>query len=200
VGEQPGRHETAEGFARAEDAFERLWTPHRMVYIAGEQKPRHDGPGPECPFCRAPARPDEEGLLVHRGVLAYAVLNLFPYNPGHLLICPYAHHADYTDLTAEERDEIGSITATAMRVIRVVSAPDGFNLGINQGAVGGAGIAGHLHQHVVPRWSGDSNFLPIVAGTKAVPELLGRTREKLAAAWRAEAERAAPERAEGGAW
>lgn len=175
--------EAAHSFARSHDAFERLWTPHRMVYIAGEQKPAHDGPGPDCPFCRVPARSDEEGLVVHRGTTVYAVLNLFPYNPGHLLICPYVHRADYTELTDAERDEVGTVTATAMRVIRAVSSPDGFNLGINQGAVGGAGIAGHLHQHVVPRWSGDSNFLPIVAGTKAVPELLGQTRAKIAQAW-----------------
>ncbi len=181
------RTESPEEFARAADPFERLWTPHRMVYIAGEEKPKHDRPGPECPFCRAPARSDEDGLVVHRGRLAYVVLNLFPYNPGHLLICPYEHKPDYTDLTPAERAEVGALTATAMAVIRQVSAPDGFNLGINQGAVAGAGIAGHLHQHVVPRWSGDSNFLPIVAGTKAVPELLGRTRDTLAAAWPTEA-------------
>ncbi len=184
-------HEAAETFARSEDGFERLWTPHRMVYIAGEDKPVHDRPGPECPFCRAPGRGDVEGLIVHRGALAYAVLNLYPYNPGHLLVCPYEHVADYADLTPEQRVEIAEMTATAMRVIRAVSAPDGFNLGINQGAIAGAGIAGHLHQHVVPRWSGDSNFLPIVAGTKAVPELLGRTREKLAAGWAREQRRLA---------
>lgn len=184
---EPGTTEPVDAFARADDSFERLWTPHRMVYIAGEAKPAHSRPGPECPFCRAPERSDEEGLVVHRGTLAYAVLNLFPYNPGHLLVCPYEHRADYTELTVEERAEIADITATAMRVIRAVSGPDGFNLGINQGAIAGAGIAGHLHQHVVPRWSGDSNFLPIVAGTKAVPELLGRTREKIARAWPATA-------------
>jgi ATP adenylyltransferase len=180
---ESGATEPADGFARSDDSFERLWTPHRMVYIEGEEKPRHDGPGIECPFCRAPQRSDEDALVVHRGRVAYVVLNLFPYNPGHLLICPYAHIADYTDLTVEERSEVAALTATAMTVVRAVSRPDGFNLGINQGAVAGAGIAGHLHQHIVPRWSGDSNFLPIIAGTKAVPELLGRTRERLAAAW-----------------
>jgi len=184
-------HEAADTFARAADPFERLWTPHRMVYIAGEDKPAHDRPGPECPFCRAPSRDDVEGLIVHRGTLAYAVLNLYPYNPGHLLVCPYEHVADYTDLSRAQREEIAEMTATAMRVIRAVSAPDGFNIGINQGAIAGAGIAGHLHQHVVPRWSGDSNFLPIVAGTKAVPELLGRTREKIAVGWERERRRAA---------
>lgn len=171
-------------FAGVADPFDRLWTPHRMVYIKGTDKPSHDRPGRECPFCRAPAGTDEDGLVVHRGDLVYAVLNLYPYNPGHLLICPYEHLADYTELSEAQRAEVGAVTATAMRVVRAVSGPDGFNLGLNQGVVGGAGIAGHLHQHVVPRWAGDANFLPIVAGTKALPELLGQTRAKLAEAWR----------------
>lgn len=189
--------EAAEAFAAVPDAFERLWTPHRMVYIAGESRPRHDGAGQECPFCRAPRGPDEDGLVVHRGELAYAVLNLYPYNPGHLLVCPYEHVPDYTDLSRAQRDEVGSITADAMRVLRDVSGPHGFNLGMNQGGVAGAGIVGHLHQHVVPRWNGDSNFLPIIAGTKAVPELLGATRAKIAEGWRRfEAERTASAGAE----
>lgn len=177
--------EAPSSYAHAPDAFERLWTPHRMVYITGENKPADDGAGPTCPFCRAAARDDVSALVVYRGTLVYAVLNLYPYNPGHLLVCPYEHVADYPDLTAAQRAELGEVTATAMRVIRAVSGPDGFNLGMNQGAVAGAGIAGHLHQHVVPRWSGDSNFLPILAGTKAVPELLAQTRARLAAGWSA---------------
>lgn len=179
----PERAESPHDFAHAVDAFERLWTPHRMVYIKGDSRPQHDGPGQECPFCRAPEGADEEGLVVHRGRLVYAVLNLFPYNPGHLLVCPYEHLADYTELSPEQRAELGQVTADAMTVMRAVSAPHGFNLGMNQGSVGGAGIAGHLHQHVVPRWHGDSNFLPIIAGTKALPELLAATRAKLAAGW-----------------
>ncbi len=164
------------------DAFERLWTPHRMVYIGGENKPA-DSTAKQCPFCRAPGRGDDEGLIVHRGAVAYAVLNLYPYSPGHLLICPYRHVSDYTDATPQEVAEIAALTRRAMTVIRSVSRPAGFNLGINQGEVAGAGIAAHLHQHVVPRWSGDANFLPIVAQTKAVPQLLGQTRELLADAW-----------------
>lgn len=175
--------ESPQDFAHAVDAFERLWTPHRMVYIEGEKRPRHDGPGEECPFCRAPRTQDQDGLVVYRGTLVYAVLNLFPYNPGHLLICPYEHLADYTELSPAQRLELGEVTATAMRVVRSVSGPHGFNLGMNQGSVGGAGIAGHLHQHVVPRWNGDSNFLPIIARTKALPELLATTRAKLAQGW-----------------
>lgn len=111
------------------------------------------------------------------------VLNLYPYNPGHVLVCPYRHVAWYTDLTQPERAEMAELTAEAMQVITEVSRPDGYNTGMNQGAVAGAGIAAHLHQHVVPRWGGDVNFLPILAGTKALPQVLGQTRELLAAAW-----------------
>ena len=110
-------------------------------------------------------------------------MNLFPYNSGHLLVCPYRHVSDYTELTDEERVELGNLTAMAMRVTREVASPAGFNLGMNQGEVAGAGIAAHLHQHVVPRWLGDANFLPIIAQTKAVPELLEDARARLATAW-----------------
>jgi ATP adenylyltransferase len=120
---------------------------------------------------------------VARGRVAYVVMNLYPYNSGHVLVCPYRHVADYTDLTFDEVAEVAELTRTAMRVTREVSAPHGFNLGMNQGDVAGAGIAAHLHQHVVPRWGGDSNFLPIVGRSRALPELLGDTRSRLAAAW-----------------
>ncbi|MDR1833862.1 MAG: HIT domain-containing protein [Propionibacteriaceae bacterium] len=169
-------------FAGAPDGFERLWTPYRMVYIEGGGKPA-DGSAGECPFCKAPGGSDEEGLIVHRGVYCYAVLNLFPYAPGHLLVCPYRHVSDYTDLTWEETDEFSKLTAEAMRVVRAVSKPAGFNIGMNQGQVAGAGIAAHLHQHVVPRWLGDANFFPIIAQTKALPQLLGETRGRIAEAW-----------------
>ena len=164
------------------DAFERLWTPHRMVYISGENKPPSSN-ADVCPFCNIPNSDDEEGLIVHRGELAYAVLNLYPYSPGHLLICPYRHVADYTDLTDEEVAEVASLTQRAMTVLRAASAPHGFNLGINQGAVAGAGIAAHLHQHVVPRWGGDANFMPVIGRTKVLPQLLADTRDMLAKAW-----------------
>ena len=140
--------EEAAGLAGVPDAFQRLWTPHRMVYIG-----------------------------------AFVVLNLYPYSPGHLLICPYRHVADWTGASAAERAEIGELSAVAMEVLRTVSSPSGFNLGMNQGAVAGAGIAAHLHQHVVPRWLGDANFLPVIGQTKALPQLLGQTRELLIAAW-----------------
>ena len=169
------------------DGFERLWTPHRMAYIGGQDKPAGEGAGAGCPFCRVPGLRDEEGLVVARGVAAYVVLNLYPYNPGHLMVVPLRHVAGYPDLTVEETAEVATLTQTAMRVLAEVSAPHGFNLGMNQGTVAGAGIAAHLHQHVVPRWGGDANFLPIVARTKALPELLGDTRARLAAAWPAPA-------------
>jgi ATP adenylyltransferase len=165
------------------DGFERLWTPHRMVYLDGENKPGDVDDPTQCPFCRAPFRSDEDGLIVRRGTAAYAVLNLYPYNPGHLMICPYRHVALYDELTDAEAGEITALTQQAMRALRAVAAPMGFNIGMNQGPVAGAGISAHLHQHVVPRWGGDANFLPIVARTKALPQLLGDTRERLAAAW-----------------
>jgi ATP adenylyltransferase len=162
------------------DEFQRLWTPHRMVYIQGGQQQPH---GDDCPFCVAPTLPDEESLIVHRGRRAFALLNLFPYNSGHLLVCPYRHISMYDEADVEEVAEIGEITQTAMRVIREVSRNDGFNLGMNQGAIAGAGIASHLHQHVVPRWASDANFLPIIAKTKALPQLLGEVRATIADAW-----------------
>jgi len=165
------------------DELDRLWTPHRMAYIRGENKPA-DGSAGECPFCRVPSLPDEEGLVVHRGERAYVVLNLYPYAPGHLMVCPFRHVADYTDTTDEEVVEIADLTRQAMRVIRSVSAAEGFNIGMNQGHIAGAGIAAHLHQHVVPRWPGDQNFMPIIGRTKTLPELLSDTRALLADAWR----------------
>ncbi|MBC7639854.1 MAG: HIT domain-containing protein [Rhodoferax sp.] len=153
-----------------------------MAYLGGESKPADDSEG-QCPFCQAPGREDAQGLIVHRGSSAYVVLNLYPYNPGHLMVCPYRHVSSYVDLTVEETAEVASLTQSAVRVITAVAHPHGFNLGMNQGAVAGAGIAAHLHQHVVPRWGGDSNFLPIIARTKAVPILLADTRDQLAAAW-----------------
>jgi ATP adenylyltransferase len=110
-------------------------------------------------------------------------MNLYPYNAGHLLICANRHVADLTDLTKAERDEISDLTAHAMFTLRKVSAPAGFNLGMNQGAISGAGVAQHIHQHVVPRWSGDANFMPLIGQTKVMPVLLSQTRDELAAAW-----------------
>ncbi len=161
------------------DEFQRLWTPHRMAYIQAGPEPHRE----ECPFCAAPDKSDTEGLIVARGKTAYVLLNLFPYNSGHLLVCPYRHIGLYDEATAEEVAEIGALTQTAMRVLRQVSRCDGFNIGMNQGSVAGAGVDAHLHQHVVPRWATDANFFPIIAKTKALPQLLGDVRNAVAAAW-----------------
>ncbi len=174
--------EPAGGLAGEPDGFQRLWTPHRMVYLDGQDKPTGEA-ADVCPFCRVQPLPDAEGLVVARGERAFVLLNLYPYNSGHLMVVPYRHVAGYVDLDDAETVELARLTQTALRVLSEVYGAQGFNLGMNQGAVAGAGIAAHLHQHVVPRWGGDSNFLPIVARTKALPELLADTRERLAAAW-----------------
>ncbi|WP_240640717.1 HIT domain-containing protein [Microbacterium sp. 10M-3C3] len=161
------------------DEFQRLWTPHRMAYIQAGPEPLREA----CPFDEAPLKSDEDGLIVARGRTAYVLLNLFPYNSGHLLVCPYRHVATYDQATAEEVAEIGALTQTAMRVLRQVSRCDGFNIGMNQGAVAGAGVDAHLHQHIVPRWATDANFFPIIAKTKALPQLLGDVRRAVADAW-----------------
>ena len=175
-------HEHQDGVG-APDELDRLWTPYRMAYIRGDDRPAGTGEE-ECPFCRVPGLPDEEGLVVHRGEAAYVVLNLYPYTSGHLMVCPYRHVADYTETTDDEVVEIAALTKRAMTVVRSVSMAAGFNLGINQGQAGGAGIRAHLHQHVVPRWIGDSNFMPIIGRTKTMPQLLRDTRQLLAEAWR----------------
>ena len=169
-------HEPQRGVGEP-DTFQWLWTPHRLAYIkrdAGEQA---------CPFCDVPGMSDDEGLVVTRGETAYAVLNLYPYNPGHLMLVPYRHVPDYTDLTTAETAELASLTQTALRALRAVSGAQGFNVGLNLGGVAGAGIAEHLHQHVVPRWGGDTNFMPVVGHTRVLPELLADARSRLAAAW-----------------
>ena len=164
------------------DALQRLWTPHRMAYIRGENKPVADDRA-LCPFCTLVELDDPDALIVARGDLCYVVLNLYPYNPGHLMVVPFRHVADYTDLTPEETVELAEQTRRAMRVARKVAAPHGFNIGMNQGVIAGAGIAAHLHQHLVPRWGGDANFMPVIGHTKVLPQLLGETRALLADAW-----------------
>ena len=161
------------------DAFDRLYTPHRMAYIQGENKPA----GNDCPFCRVPGLPDDEALIVARGTTTFAVLNLYPYNAGHLMLVPYRHVAGYEELTPEEAGEIAGMTQHALRALRRAAGPQGFNVGMNLGVVGGAGIAAHLHQHVVPRWGGDTNFMPVVGQTRVLPQLLHDTRSLLATAW-----------------
>lgn len=162
-------------------SFQHLWTPHRLVYIQNGLQPADE----DCPFCLATAKPDEESLIVFRGTNAYALLNLFPYNSGHMLVCPYRHIPTYEDATAEEVAEIALITQQAIQIMRQISGAHGFNIGMNLGEVAGAGIAGHLHQHIVPRWRNDANFFPIIAQTKALPKLLGDVRKEIAEAWAA---------------
>ena len=166
----------------APDGFMRLWMPHRLAYIKGENKPA-DGGLTNCPFCEIPKMSDADGLIVARGDLVYAVLNLYPYNSGHLMVVPYRHIADYTDLTDPETAELAEFTKRAMTALRTASQAQGFNIGMNMGGAAGAGIAAHLHQHVVPRWGGDANFMPIVGHTKVLPQLLADTRVLLADAW-----------------
>jgi len=159
------------------DGLERIWTPHRMAYIRttdGEQV---------CPFCSIPSGPSADGLVVARGEQTYGVLNLHPYNPGHLMVLPYRHVAGLEELTAEESQELMALTQAAIRTIRGVSSPHAFNVGINLGRAAGGSLADHLHQHVVPRWTGDANFITVTGGTKTLPQLLADTRDLLAAAW-----------------
>lgn len=166
----------------AGDLLQRLWAPHRMAYVDGSDptSPEQDD---QCPFCRIPTRDDRDGLLVARGSEAYAVLNLHPYNPGHLMVVPYRHVAEYEDLTADEAADVALLTQQALRTVRAVSQPHGFNVGLNLGGVAGGSLADHLHQHVVPRWGGDANFITVVGETKLLPQLLADTRDLLAAAW-----------------
>ena len=159
------------------DAFARLYTPHRMAYIRGE------GKSDDCPFCEIPSHSDEDGLIVARRELAYVVLNLYPYNSGHLMAVPFRHVASYDELTVEEAAELAALTQHALRALRHATGAQGFNVGMNLGVVGGAGIAAHLHQHVVPRWGGDTNFMPVVGHTRVLPQLLPDTRTLLARAW-----------------
>ena len=165
------------------DHLQRLWTPHRMTYIA--EAPMKGGSAASTqPFTDIPTLSDEDGLVVARGESVYIVLNLYPYNPGHLLVVPYRHIADYPDLTIQETTELATFTQLAMLASRRAAAPHGFNIGINQGSVAGAGIAAHLHQHVVPRWGGDANFMPVVGRTKVLPQLLAETHTLLVNAWK----------------
>jgi len=202
VGAKPRIETTPYG---PDDAMGRLWVPHRMMYIQGADKP----PTPkstDCPFCdpvicqgfgvgdAGRLSSDEvasvettnalkDKLVVARGEHCFVILNLFPYNSGHMLVLPYRHTAELIDLTEPEALEFHQLTNQAIIAARQAMNPQGFNLGINQGAVAGAGIAAHLHQHVVPRWTGDANFLPIIGQTKAMPQFLADTRNQLAANW-----------------
>ena len=160
--------------------LQRLWTPHRMTYLVEAVK----ASGAEsAPFTDIPEMADEDGLVVARGEHVYAVLNLYPYNPGHLMVVPYRQVAELEDLTENESRELMAFTQKAIRVIKKVSRPHGFNVGLNLGTAAGGSLAEHLHQHVVPRWGGDANFITIIGDSKVLPQLLRDTRQLLASAW-----------------
>ena len=154
---------------------ERLWTPWRMAYI--RQGTKDDD---ACVLCELAAQGDDAANhILGRGEHAFAMLNAFPYNPGHLMAAPYRHVGDYEELTAAELAEMMAFAGRAIRAMREDSGAHGFNLGMNLGQVAGAGIADHLHLHLVPRWGGDTNFMPVVGRTKVLPELLGETYRRL---------------------
>lgn len=182
-GEQPDDDEPElvhrEGVGKT-DRLQRLWTPHRMAYIKSASE---DGADEGCPFCRIPTLDDADGLVLARGHSMYAVLNLHPYNPGHLMVLPYRHIADLEDLDKAESEELTQLTRQAIQAIKRASSPHGFNVGLNLGGVAGGSLSDHLHQHVVPRWSGDANFITITGQTKVLPQLLSETWEILQEVW-----------------
>jgi ATP adenylyltransferase len=165
------------------DQLQRLWTPHRMTYIVGEIKGGAGSAGSSEPFTDIPNMSDEDGLVVARGQLVYAVLNLYPYNPGHLMVVPYRRVAELEDLTEAESAELMAFTQKAIRVMKGISRPHGFNVGLNLGTSAGGSLAEHLHMHIVPRWGGDANFITIIGGSKVIPQLLRDTRALLAGEW-----------------
>ncbi|MGH3052722.1 MAG: HIT family protein [Gaiellaceae bacterium] len=157
---------------------ERLWAPWRLEYIQGADE--QEG----CIFCRARDGADVESLVVRRGERAFVVLNRYPYTSGHLMVAPNRHEGEFGELDAREAAEIHRLAATGMGVLAEAMRPQGFNLGWNLGRIAGAGIVDHVHLHVVPRWAGDTNFMPVLADVKVLPEALEDTRRKLAGAWR----------------
>ncbi len=180
--EQEDDHRIVDHGVGEPDHLQRLWTPHRMTYIA-ESQLRRNSSEPSRPLTDIPMLSDEDGLMVARGELVYVVLNLYPYNPGHLMVVPYRRVSELEDLTEAESVELMTFTQKAIRVIKSVSNPMGFNVGLNLGKVSGGSLAEHLHMHVVPRWIGDANFITIIGGAKIVPQLLSETRELLATEW-----------------
>lgn len=151
-----------------------LWAPWRIDYIRGEKEGA-------CFLCRIFAeKNDRENLLLHRGKTCAVLMNRFPYNSGHLMVAPFRHIAGLDELTSEEILEMAALTARAVIVLREVMNPQGFNIGYNLGEAAGAGLKDHLHQHIVPRWSGDTNFMPVLGGPRVIPEALEATYDLLA--------------------
>ncbi|MEW5701933.1 MAG: HIT domain-containing protein [Candidatus Zixiibacteriota bacterium] len=158
--------------------FEQLYAPWRESFVLGHKK------DDECIFCAPETRRDVRGLILHRGRRAYVVLNRYPYNPGHLMIVPYRHLARLEDLRRNERGEIMDLLALSCRMLHEVERPAGLNIGLNLGRVAGAGIDGHLHVHIVPRWLGDSNFMPVSFDTRVISIDLRAITRRLRAAFR----------------
>lgn len=173
------------------DSLERLWAPYRMSYIAEEVSDQDCAEASDNdatsakrnPFLDIPRRSDADGLIVARGEYCFICLNLYPYNPGHSMVIPYREVANYEDLTKDEVVELAQMTQQLIKVIRAVSNPDAFNIGFNLGKGAGGSVSEHLHQHVVPRWVGDANFITLFGNTKVLPQTLQQTRELLAAEW-----------------
>jgi ATP adenylyltransferase len=159
-------------------AAERLWAPWRLQYIRGEK----DG---ECIFCTKPALEDEEALIAYRGEKCFVMLNAFPYTSGHVMVAPYEHTADLAGLDEATALELTTLTQRSLRAIGAAYSPEGFNVGANLGTVAGAGIADHVHMHVVPRWEGDTNFMSVVGEVRVLPESLEDTHRTLKEAFAA---------------
>nr|WP_231375802.1 HIT domain-containing protein [Corynebacterium aquatimens] len=157
-----------------------MWAPYRSAYITkipGQREKRED------PFIAAPQMSDEDGLIIARGETVYALLNLYPYNSGHLMVVPYRKVAELEQLNDEETAELMAFAKLAVRTLKKVSRPEAINVGLNLGKASGGSVGDHLHLHVVPRWAGDSNFMTVIGGTKVLPQLLQDTRALLADAW-----------------
>jgi len=147
----------------------RIWAPWRLAYVKDASKDIEE----QCIFCAKPAQDDDEAnLIVHRGERCFVILNLFPYTNGHLMVAPYEHIGRIQDLPAETTAEMMSLAQRAMSRLEEVYDPQGYNVGFNQGRVAGAGVEHHIHLHVVPRWGGDTNFMPVIADTKVMPQTL----------------------------
>jgi ATP adenylyltransferase len=163
-------------------ANERIWAPWRLDYVKHASKYEEE----ECVFCAKPGEGpdnDRENLVVHRGERCFVILNKFPYTNGHLMIAPYEHLAALTDLDSEAMAEMMGLSQQAMTLLGEIYAPHGYNVGCNQGRVAGAGVEHHIHMHVVPRWGGDTNFMPVLADTRVMPQTLEESYEALARAW-----------------
>ncbi|HEV3407566.1 MAG TPA: HIT domain-containing protein [Gaiellaceae bacterium] len=154
-----------------------LWAPWRLEYVAGADEQER------CVFCRAAEGDDEAGFVVRRGEHGFALLNRYPYASGHLMVAPYRHEGEFGGLSSEEALEMHRLAAAAIGALADAMRPQGFNVGWNLGRIAGAGVVDHVHLHVVPRWAGDTNFMPVLADVKVIPEALEETRRKLAGAW-----------------